>query len=183
MCILKFTVSPLRPITLPTFLEGTSNTTVSTLEELWIGCPEMKKWKVNKSSSPNLGCCANVWWMSISASWAPSGLPLWQDNYNASESVTMSTSQSNREKSIYLSNLMAATLYSSVSSSSLKLILVSVFAWNQYCIYHRFHFQRHSWVNWVDWNLDLSDVGPLSSNNKADTVFGYFHLRPVLKYS
>ena len=32
-------------------------------------------------------------------------------------------------------------------------------------------------------NLDLSDVGPLSSNNKADTVFGYFHLRPVLKYS
>ena len=106
-----------------------------------------RKWKVNKSSSPNLGCCANVWCMSISASWAPSGLPLWQDNnYNASESVTMSTSQSNRENPIYLSNLMAATLYSSVSSSSLKLILVSVFAWNQYCIYHRFHFQRHSWL-------------------------------------
>ena len=40
MCILIFTVSPLRPITLPTFLDGTSITTVSTLEEWWIACPE-----------------------------------------------------------------------------------------------------------------------------------------------
>ena len=68
------------------------------------------------------------------------------------------------------SNLIAATLYSSVSSSSLKLILVSVLACNKFR-----DFQ--SWWSQESLNLNFSDVSPLSPNHNTHTVFRNFHLQ------